>query len=153
MRETAMSGWEVLALPYFTKICRATVGPPLSAAGFVETRVEPGGSLVFSRGDSFIILGYFADYAPLELLITIGTGGSQLDSVGRFNFVPLWFALRELSIEADKSIWHFERDAKSLERQLGKVRDNLIVPIALPLMDDTERLTRLIERYRVEYRP
>jgi len=148
-----MSGWEVLALPYFTKICRATVGPSLSAAGFVETRVRPGGSLVFSRGDSFITLGYFADYAPLELLITIGKGDSQLDPDGRFNFVPLGFALRELSIEADQSIWHFERDERSLERQLGKVRDNLIVPIALPLMNDTERHTRLIERYRAEYRP
>ena len=148
-----MSGWEVLALPYFTKVCRTTVGPCLSAAGFVETRVRPGGSLVFSRGESFIILGYFADYDPVELLVTIGTGGSQLDADGRFNFVPLGFAMRELSIEADKSIWQFDRDENSLERQLGKVRDNFIVPIALPLMDDTARLTRLIERYRAEYRP
>lgn len=144
------NGWDSLSCRYFAEVCERTLLQKLSASGF--TRVEASRSgVTFWRGDDFIALNYAAEtypnYAPL---VGIGTLEKTKEGFDYKNEVPLWFMVPEESPLRLYFSWTFSSEDQ-LGAALQKIFDELIEPVALPMLADERAKESLYKRFD-EYR-
>lgn len=146
-----MSSWDALRADYFENACRSLLDDVMLHNGFQGLAGEDHGvGVVYVRDDRFFEISYYLedspDYVPMTsvgLRVERPCGGCAFDGIG------LWKLLPKDHPGMRSPIKRF-RSEPELRAVVERLRDELIVPFALPLLDHPSRLPELLASQHAE---
>lgn len=137
---------------YFLPTVREVLDGTLADYGFAYEGNHRGVSAYWSRGNCFFRVGYLPETSPMyELLMGIGVStGSPLQPKAAANSVGIW---RLLPRDADCRVaeWRFDGPAR-LRAELRRAWEEVVVPYAVPMLDDPDRLVPLLAQQSEQLR-
>ena len=145
------NGWERLLCSYFSKTCIDQLATSLEEDGFVVSRTETDGAVIFKRFNVFIEIGYELETAPnYSPTVVIGLGDKKYDEAGKPAGVPLWFVIRDDEPAKRYSFWKFSTEAE-LRDALLRIKNEVLERHVRHLWLRTEVLERTLANFRSEF--
>lgn len=144
------SGWRPLGLPPFGATCRRVFDNALCVRGFALEE-STASWVTYSRRGLFLEFNYYPEecprYCPIVSVGAVARASGDLETEA----IGLWRVVYDEVPDLADSSWHFS-DEQTLTEVLARIRDELVLPIALLLLDDPERREKLLATQRCELR-
>jgi hypothetical protein len=141
----AARSWLDLAVDYFEPVAREVFDSYMQSHRFSRGKANEFGELTFRRGGCFMDVGYNFDERPnLCPQVRIGLVRWFWLRSG-FDHISLWYAIPEDREERDYELWRYF-NAEELRTVLTRIRDEVVEVYARPLLEDTKKLSALIEQ-------
>jgi hypothetical protein len=150
MSAQTLGGWENLNCPFFSVICRRTLGPYLESNGFLERGPNEIGGLFYTRFGIFLEVSYELETVPHSLRVILGIGDKVYDKGGHPSGVPYWYLLPRDRPEHEADTTGFSNETQ-LQNLLTHFRDTVIEPYMKPLWLNLDTLEKAIINFRSEF--
>jgi hypothetical protein len=144
------NGWSQLDCCFFTEACREALGVYLDSQGFTERRLTNGGGVVYGRADLLLEFNYDTNLFPeYTTRVAVGYADREFGTRSGVSSVPMWYVIRKDHPYRTRVYWTFcSKD--DLLRVLEEVRTEFLEPTLMPLLQDRDRLDRVIRAFRAD---
>ena len=142
-----MNTWDVLAAKYFEETCIDILDGPMASMGYEYYR-SWATRIIYRKGDLFVRFSHWVEDCP-NYVVMIGVGIIEgIDGEESREGLGLGYIMPE---DYDFNKWCFV-DEESLEAALYTIASEILVQYVKPILEDRERLSRLIDEQAAELR-
>ncbi len=143
------NGWDQLKCENFADVCRKVLNDYLEELGFSEKKETARGTVVYSRFDLFLEIGYDITHSDPMYSLSAVVGFGEEES-GSFSGIPMWYILPRDHPYRTKVHWSFRTEG-DLERDLEELKEEFLEATLKPLLLNREGLERVIGSFQSEF--
>lgn len=151
-RSAGANGWKALVAQFFPGVCEQVVGEYLDREGFSRLPSSDPSAVLFVRGSKFLQFSYQVEDSPgyspvvsLGFILVLDRASSDYELHG----IGLWRLIPDDDDCRSYGDWTF-RTEKEAQKSLMRIRNEALPAFAIPAINDSERLSGLIDAARSE---